>query len=405
MKTTVRTIAAQLKGETMEKTVRTFTALVALLTILASGAHAKEFLLGVEMPLSGALARAGKTNLEGITAGVEVFNKKNPNHKIKLVTIDDESSPAKAVSAVEKLVAQKVVAISGGYGSNLTGPASTAADKAGMVYLTVGGTSSSLTERGLKTFFRPNNTAGYANGMVGFLSDMGAKSVSLIYSTKEATNEIAQLVNKGLAGKKIKVVMHAYDPSITDFKPVINKVKIQDKSEVIAMVGYENDHLGILRAAKVLKPNVKAIIGPYSTTTSKLATEFPDVVANVLGFVMLAHPTDHANKEAKEYNDTFRKLYKRDGDDSAAQWGYVQALIICEAIKRADEKGTLSKGGLAAEMRKTNRESMLGRIQFDANGDNPAFITNVGQIQGKNIPIVWPNGAATGKVRYPAVPW
>lgn len=378
---------------------------VLLLALLSTVVDAKEILVGVEMPLTGALARPGKNNLEGITAGVEVFNRKNPNHTIKLVTIDDESSPAKAVTAVEKLAAQGVIAINGGYGSNLTGPASTAADKAGVAFLTVGGSASSLTERGLRTFFRPNNAAGYANGMVGAIAEMGSKSVSLVYSTKEATNEIAQLVQKGLAAKRIKVVMHPFDPSITDFKPVVNKVKVQDRPEVIAMVGYENDHLGILRAAKVLKPNVKAIIGPYSTTTSKLASEFPDVVANVLGFVMLPHPVDTSNREAKEYHDTFRKLYKRDGDDSAAQWGYVQTLIMCEAIKRADEKGNLTRAGVVTELRKTNRDSMLGPIRFNESGDNTAFLTRVGQVQNGKIPVVWPRENANGKINYPAVPW
>ena len=370
-----------------------------------SASHAKEFLLGVEMPLSGALARPGKSNLEGITVGIEVFNKKNPNHTIKLVTIDDESSPAKAVAAVEKLASQGVLGINGGYGSNLTGPASTAADKAGLAYLTVGGTATALTKRGLKTFFRPNNVDGYAEGMIGSIVDMGFKSVSLVYSTKEATSEIAQLVQKGLTAKNIKVASHPFDPSVTDFKPIINKVKVQDRPEIIAMVGYENDHLGILRAAKVLKPNVKAIIGPFSTTTSKIVTEFPDLVDKVLGFVMLSHPVDVRNKEAKEYHETFQKLYKRDGDDSAAQWGFVQTLIMCEAIKRADEKGTLAKGGLVAELRKTNRDSMLGRIKFDATGDNPAFVTRVGQVQDGKIPVVWPKNAANSQVRFPAVPW
>ena len=34
---------------------------------------------------------------------------------IKLITVDDESSPAKAVAAVEKLASQGVVAIDGGF--------------------------------------------------------------------------------------------------------------------------------------------------------------------------------------------------------------------------------------------------------------------------------------------------
>ena len=373
--------------------------------LITAVVDAKEFLIGVEMPLTGALARPGKSNLEGITVGIDVFNRMNPNHQMKLVTIDDESSPAKAVAAVERLAAQGVLAINGGYGSNLTGPASTAADKAGLAFLTVGGSARSLTERGLKTFFRPNNATGYANGMSGFIADSGFKKVSIIYSTKEATDEIAQLVQSGLAAKNIKVVMHPFDASVTDFKPIVNKIKIQDSPEIIAMVGYENDHLGILRAAKVLKPNVKAIMGPFSTTTSKLISEFPDTVNNVLGFVMLPHPVDTRNKEAKEYHDSFRKIYKRDGDDSAAQWGYVQTLVLCEAIKRADEKGNATKAGVVAELRKTNRDSMLGKIRFNESGDNALFITRVGQVQNGKIPVVWPKDAANSTVKYPAVPW
>ena len=36
---------------------------------------------------------------------------------------------------------------------------------------------------------------------------------------------------------------------VSDFKPVVNKVRLRDKSDVILMVGYENDYVGILRAA------------------------------------------------------------------------------------------------------------------------------------------------------------
>jgi len=68
-----------------------------------------------EAPLSGTLARAGAGLNEGIQVAADVFNRKNGKHKIKLITIDDESSPAKAVAAVEKLASQNVVAITGGY--------------------------------------------------------------------------------------------------------------------------------------------------------------------------------------------------------------------------------------------------------------------------------------------------
>lgn len=377
----------------------------AVLTIGLSGAEAKEVLLGVELPLTGSLARVGNSTLEGITVGVEIFNKRNPNNKVKLVTVDDESSPAKAIAAVEKLAAQGVVAVTGGYGTNLIGPASDAANKAGIVYMTSGGVGNELTARGLKNFFRTNGTAGYSKAMTGLFSDMGIKSLSIIYSTKESTSELAKEIQKIMTQKKVKISMHSYDPAMTDFKPILNKVKLQDRSEAIAMVGYENDYVGIIRAAKVLQPpTVKAVVGAWSLATSKMATDFPDLMPNIYGTAMLPHPAGFKTPEGKEFADTYKKLYKKD-PDYLGQFGYVQAQVLCEAIKRADSKGTLAKGGLAAEVRKTNINTLIGPVSFDETGDNPKFVQRMGQHQPGKIEIVWPKDHVTNKMNFPGVPW
>src|SRR3546814_11860287 len=88
------------------------------LSVDSTGVLAEEFLVGEQEPLTGALARVGTGMNEGIAVAVEVFNQTNGKHPIKVVTEDDESSPAKAIAAVEKLASQGVVAFTGGYGSN-----------------------------------------------------------------------------------------------------------------------------------------------------------------------------------------------------------------------------------------------------------------------------------------------
>ena len=92
-----------------------------------SSAQAEELLVGVELPMTGALARVGAGMQEGILVAIDVFNKTNSKHKIKAITVDNESAPAKAIAAVEKLASQGVLAIDGGYGSNNIAPASDAA--------------------------------------------------------------------------------------------------------------------------------------------------------------------------------------------------------------------------------------------------------------------------------------
>jgi branched-chain amino acid transport system substrate-binding protein len=384
-----------------------FKAVLTLLVMLTAvcGADAKEILVGVELPLTGTYARAGRGTLEGISLGVDMFNRKNPKYPVKLATVDDESSPAKAVAAVEKLTAQGVVAIAGGYGSNLTGPASEAANKVRIVYLTSGGTSSELAARGLKYFFRTNGIVGYSKGLEGLFSEMGIKSASMIYSTKDATSDLARMVEKDLRARGLKVAMHSFDPNISDFKPIINKIKVQDRSELIVMFGYENDYVGIIRAAKVLKPpTVKAMVGVWSLATPKMAADFPDLMPNVFGAAMLSYPVNYKNAEGREFAEAFKKQYKKE-PDYLAQYGYVQAQILCEAINRAAEKGTLANGGLAAELRKTNRNTLIGKVAFDQTGDNPYFLQRMGQHQNGKIVIVWPKEEKTGAVKFPAVPW
>jgi len=377
----------------------------ALLTLgVLSGAQADELAVGVQIPMTGALARVGQGTEEGIRVAAEVFNKTNGKHTIKLITVDDESSPAKAVAAVEKLASQDVVALTGGYGSNNIGPAADAASKLGLVYVSSGGVDDGLVNSGRTNFFRINNTAGYQKALVGLVTDLNAKSVSVIYSTKEATTGLAKGIEATMKAKGIKVTTHAFDPAITDFKPIINKVKLQDRSEIIAMVGYENDYVGILRAARVLKPGVKAMVGVWSLATPKMASDFPDLMPKVYGTAVLPFPVAFTTADGKAFADGYRKLYNKE-PDYLGQFGYVQSMLLFEAIARAADKGTLKKNGVAEEMRKTDRDTLIGRVQFDAKGDNKNFTQRMGQHQGKQVVLVWPKEAATGKPIYPGVPW
>src|SRR5690625_499519 len=91
----------------------------------AASAQVQTIKIGTHEPLSGEMARAGNAQQDGVEFAIKQANEKYAGkYKFKLLTIDDESSPAKAVSAVEKLASKGVVAVTGGYGSSIVGPAS-----------------------------------------------------------------------------------------------------------------------------------------------------------------------------------------------------------------------------------------------------------------------------------------
>lgn len=373
--------------------------------LLATTALAETFVLGEHVPLTGSLARVGNGMDEGITIAVALANEAyKGKHTFVVKKIDDETSPAKAVAAVEKLVSEGVVAFTGGYGSNLIGPASEVAEKAGKVYITSGGVAPGLTTRGLKNFFRINNNDGYGKALVGLMKTLGVKKVAIVYSNKDATVEAFRYVDKGLKEAGIETFEHSFDASTTDFKSIVNLVKLRDRADALAMIGYENDYVGILRAANVLKPDLKAVAGVWSLATSQMNTEFNDLVQNVYGTALLPYPVAFTGAEERDFAAAFAKAYNKE-PDYLAQFGYVQTRILIDAIIRANDKGTLVSGGLADEVRATRASTLIGEVAFDASGDNPLFLHRIGQHQGKRVEIVWPEANATAKAKFPAVPW
>ena len=91
--------------------------------------------------------------------------------------------------------------------------------------------------------------------------------------------------------------------------------------------------------------------------------------------------------------------------DYAATLSFVKTMVLCEALARAADAGTLKTGGLADEVRKTKRASVLGPITFNEAGDNPNFTLAMGQHRDGAILLVSPAEQATGKLAYPGLPW
>lgn len=340
-----------------------------LLAAPIAAARAAEFVVGVHATLTGPMSRSGQAFDEGIQVAARHFNETSTGDRIRLITIDDESQPAKAVAAVEKLASEGAVAIIGAYGSNLVTPASDAAEKLGLVYLTAGAASEELTRRGYKGFFRINNNEGYLRGLLTLVEELKPQAVSVLYSTKESTSLLARQLEPALAQAGYKAVFHAFEPTISDFKPLVNRVKLQDRSDLVIMLGYENDYVGILRAAKVLKPNLKAIAGVWSLATPKMAQDFPDLTPNVIGSSVLPYPIVLAGEDGRRLSEIYREMYKHDVDYLSV-FGFAEGMLLFRAIAKVAETGPVTFERLAAQLRTIDEDTLVGPVAFDASGEN-----------------------------------
>src|SRR5450432_915220 len=153
---------------------RTVVSLGAALTLFASlgatAAEPKVIRIGALYPLSGPIASTGLDCKRGVELAVEIINGKYdldlplakeegiPNlggAKLEIVFADSKGEPKNGLAETERLITQEnVVAMIGAYQSSVTKTASQATERLKIPYVCSDASSPTLTQRGLKYFFR-----------------------------------------------------------------------------------------------------------------------------------------------------------------------------------------------------------------------------------------------------------
>jgi branched-chain amino acid transport system substrate-binding protein len=371
------------------------------------GAHGA-IKLGAHAPQSGSLAKHGIEQIKGIRLAVEDFEKKT-GVKVDLIVYDDESNPQKAVSAVEKLAGvDKVNAIVGGYGSNLVGPASEAAERYDTPYLTTGAVDTKLTAKKFKNFFRLNNMPGYASAQAGAIRDLfKAKKVGILYNSLAATTEIAGAVKDLLQKGGIEVpVFEKFEKGTTNYKPLL--LKIRDAGcEVLLVEGYFEDYVGTIKDAKILNLPIKAYMGAWGIGTPEFVREMGPLSEYIYGTSIWEKGTapQKAKKEEAEIVSSYRSKYNEE-PSYIAMLGYLSGKYMLEALLQSGGKtGPYLPEKTRNALRALDTVGPLGRVAFDEKGDPRYFTAVLFQTQKGEQVVIYPPDRSKGSHIYPAVPW
>ncbi len=380
-------------------------ALAAAAALLWSGpaGAAPTIRLGAHAPQTGSLARHGTDQMRGIRLGAEMFEKRS-GVKVALFACDDESDPQKAVAAVEKLAGvEKVDAIVGGYGSNVVGPASEAAERYDTPYLTTGAVDTKLSARKFRNFFRLNDMAGYAAAQAGTIRELfKARRVGILYNSVSSTSEIAETVKRRLTAAGIAVpVFERFEKGTTNYKPLL--LKIRDAGcEVLLVEGYFPDYAATIKDARILNLPVKAYMGVWGIGTPEFVRELGPLSENVYGTSIWETGTAPAAARAEEaeFTAAYRAKF-REEPSYIAMLGYLSARYMLEAVR----KGGGTAGKTRAALRALDVVGPLGRVAFDEKGDPKYFTAGLFQTRNGTQVVVYPPERASGTIRYPAVPW
>ncbi len=380
--------------------------LVMLAVLAMGGLGLAQYKIGSHLPLTGSLARIGTEMANGVRLAVEHFNAQAP-FKVELILLDDESSPAKAVAAVERLVGrERVLGITGGYGSNIIGPASEVAERARVPYITSGGLARDLTERGFRYFFRFTNVEGYTVVADLIAKGFGAKRVALAHDDGAGGTDVARSVRAKLQALGLELVFDSsYPGRATDLKPLLERVD-RSGAEVLLFIGYENNYATVLRGGQVVRPKVNAFVGLYSLITPSLLKDLGRLMEGVYGtepWTDGSAPLRLRAQEARFVRDYRDRFQERPG--YLAALGYVQTQLLLEALRKAAAAGNPSPQAVRDALAETRGETLVSEVRFNEKGDNIVYRTVVSQVQGgKGVP-VWPRERAYGRWIYPKVPW
>ncbi len=411
--------------------VLSFASLVALAA--PASAHAQEEVrIGVILPLTGAAASTGLELKNASQLAADLVNSTQhqdlklplvgkgglPNlkgAKIRLVFADHQGNPQIGASEAERLITQeKVAALTGCYFSAVTATASQVAERHGIPFLNSDSTSSTLTARGFKWFFRttPHDEL-FVQNFFQFLKDVEkkknvqVKTLALFNENTLFGSETTKLEEKYAKEQGYQVATKIlYPAKSTQFTSEVQSLKAAN-ADVVMQASYLGDALLAMKTYKELGYTPHALLANDAgfNDSEFLKTLGPD------GNFVLSRETWALDLAARKpiiqkTNELLQAQYKVNFNGNSAR-DFTGILTLADAINRA---GSLQPDAIRKALQATNipADELImpwDGIRFDEHGQNTLGGGIIVQVQDQKYATVWPFKLASKDVIWPMPPW
>ncbi|MDR3438010.1 ABC transporter substrate-binding protein [Telmatospirillum sp.] len=415
----------------MQKFIRHLCVSAISLVMAAGVARAEdEIRIGVIYPLTGAAASTGVelkaaaelaaavVNKEipappGLVAGVGLPNLKGA--KIKLVFGDHQGNPQVGATEAERLITQEhVVALLGCYFSNVTATASQVAERYGVPFLNGSSSSTPLSQRGFKWFFRtsPHDDLFVAN-FFEFFKDMektkGAKLKTLALFNENTLwgGETTKLETR-LAEEQGYTVAEKilYPAKTTQMTSEVQRLKAASP-EVVMQSSYLGDAILAMKTYKELGFTPAMLMANDAGFSD---SEFLKTLGKDGDFILSREvwSLDLAEKNPliRQVNDMMKERNKINFTGNSSR-EFTAIAVIADALNRA---GSTAPEALRKALSETDIPGSATimpwkGIKFDQTGQNTLGSGIIVQVQNGQYVTVWPFDVATKDVVYPMPAW
>lgn len=373
--------------------------LAALALAWAGAAGAAETIkIGVNEPLTGAVAASGNYVTDGARIAADEINAKGGllGKKVELVIDDNKSNPTEAVAVAEKLIVRdKVPVMMGAWSSTYTLAVMPKLMEYGVPMVVETSSSGKITVSGNPWIFRISPTSEMeARAFSGLADKFGIKKADFLVVNNDWGRGAGAAFAKMLKGKGIAVgVTETMDAGAQDLSAQLAKIKGSGADTVFLTTGVEQITL-VLKQAKALGVKARIITTGGSSAPNQLIAQAGSAANGSYHILFFApwFPQSAPNPGvAQHFVDEWNKRGLNFAGLTEGFRGYDGIMTIAAGIRAA---GKAEPDAIRKALWGVHVKGVNGNISFIKQG--PA-----GKESGQNVPNVYVVEIKGGKVILP----
>ena len=366
--------------------------------ILISGAVVfaaeQEIRIGLVGPMTGPGVQYGASMREAAQLAVDEINEAGGvnGRKIVLIVEDDESNPAKATSAMQKLVNRDRIAVAiGNYNSACTLAGMLVTERAKVPQLCPISTAAAITEGGSKYIFRncatnPIQVGQLTQWVFDNLTVGDNNPVAVIYENTDYGNSLSGIfIERVKENSKWQITaVESYNQADTDMIAQLTKIKASSPKNLM-IGGNLTEATVIIRQAKEIGLDVQ-FVGLGGGFSNDRFAELAGV-ENVEGIINVSYfEKSSTNPLAQEFVKNYTAKYNKDPDMFGA--ATYEAIDIIAKVA-----GVLNEGDFnnIAFLRAAMRDGIAG-LDALPGVQGPTTFNESGQADKMVYIVRWENG-------------
>jgi branched-chain amino acid transport system substrate-binding protein len=329
-----------------------------------------EAIVFVVGPLSGDQAEGGQSMVGGARLKAEEVNRAGGvlgGRRVVVRALNDEADEDVALAVANQIAAavregQPVLGVVGHYNSGPTAAALPVYRDLGLVVVTPSASNPQLSRSGVETFFRVCATdATQGPRAARFLVERGWRRILLAHTTNAYGRGLAAEFAAGVqqAGGQLAatISLRPDAPSFAEHLPAVRTAA----AEAIFFAGDFPDGITFVREVRRA-----GIASPILVSDANFVDQFVDELGTLAEGVLISTITPDPRVVApREWFTAFQQLEQRNpGIDSTT--GYSAMEVLLAGVQRANRSNGRE---IANAIRSLDITSLVGRIQYDQNGD------------------------------------